>query len=59
MASMIIDKMTWMFKISFENATRIKSFKIQLNNNYEIIYVFKMILQLFYNDSKMTINNLI
>jgi len=59
--------MTWMSKISFENATRIKLFKIWLNNNYEIIYVDKMMchyidnmnIQLFYNDSKMIINNLI
>jgi len=64
---MINDKMTWISKISFENATRIKSFEIWLNNNYEIIYVDKMmchyidnvIIQLFYNDSKMIINNLI
>jgi hypothetical protein len=28
MASMIDDKMTWMFKISYENVTKIKSFKI-------------------------------
>jgi hypothetical protein len=26
MASMINDKMTWMFKISYENVTKIKSF---------------------------------
>jgi hypothetical protein len=28
MTSMIDDKMTWMFKILFENVTRIKSFQI-------------------------------
>jgi len=32
---MIDDKMTWMFKILFENVIRIKSFQIWLKNNYE------------------------
>jgi hypothetical protein len=61
---MINDKMTWMSKISFENVT-IKSFKIWLKKNYandvdEMMchYIDNVIKQLFYNDSKITINNL-
>jgi hypothetical protein len=63
---MIDDKMTCMFKISFENMIEIKSFQIWLKNNYEndmdkmmCHYKNNMIIQLFYNDSKMTINNAI
>jgi hypothetical protein len=42
----------------------IKSFQISLNNNYAddkmtCHYIDNVIIQLFYNDSKMTINNLI
>jgi hypothetical protein len=62
---MIDDKMTWMFKISFENVTTIKSFQIWVKNNYEndvnkmmCYYKSNMVIQLFYNDSKMTTNNL-
>jgi len=62
---MIDDKMTWMSKISFENVTTIKSFQIWVNNNYEndvnkmmCYYKNNMVIQLFYNDSKMTTNNL-
>jgi len=63
---MIDDKMTWMSRILFENATKINSFQIWLKNNYEIDvdkmmchYKNNVIIQLFYNDSKMTISNLI
>jgi hypothetical protein len=66
MASMIDDKVTWMSKISYENVTRIKSFKIWLKNDYtndmdKIMChcIDNVIIQLFYNDSKMIINNLI
>jgi len=62
---MIDDKMTWMSKISFENVTTIKSFQIWVKNNYEndvnkmmCYYKNNMVIQLFYNDSKMTTNNL-
>jgi len=55
-----------MSKISFENVTKIKSFKIWLKNNYEnevdkmmCHYKNNVVIQLFYNDSKMTISNLI
>jgi hypothetical protein len=34
MASMIDDKMMWIFNISFENVIRIKSFQIWLKNDY-------------------------
>jgi hypothetical protein len=34
MASMLDNKMTWMFKISFQNMTKIKSFQIYLKNEY-------------------------
>ncbi len=34
MTSMIDDKVIWMFKISFENMTKIKSFQIWLKNDY-------------------------
>jgi len=66
MTSMINDKVMWMFKISFENVTSIQSFKIRLKNNNgndmdEMMchYIDNMVMQLFYNDSKMAINNLI
>jgi hypothetical protein len=66
MASMIDVKVTWMYKMSFENVIRIKSFTIWLKNNYandvdKMIchYIENVIIQLFYHDSKMTISNLI
>jgi hypothetical protein len=66
MTSMINDKVMWMFKISFENVTRIKSFQIRLKNNngndmdkMMYHYIDNVVMQLFYNDSKMAINNLI
>jgi hypothetical protein len=46
MASMIDDKVIWMFKISFENVWMTKLIQRRLNNNYA-------------NDWKMIINNLI
>jgi hypothetical protein len=66
MASMINYKMMWMFKISFENVTKIKSFQIKLKDNdgndvdeTMCHYIDNVVIQLFYNDSKMVINNLI
>jgi len=66
MASMIDDKMMWMSKMSFEIVTNIKLFKTWLKNNNangmdKMIchYIDNVIIKLFYNDSKMTINNLI
>jgi hypothetical protein len=66
MTSMINDKVMWMFKISFENVTRIKSLQIRLKNNngndmdkMMYHYIDNVVMQLFYNDSKMAINNLI
>ncbi len=63
---MINDKVMWMFKISFENVTRIKSLQIRLKNNngndmdkMMYHYIDNVVMQLFYNDSKMAINNLI
>jgi len=63
---MIYDKVTWMFKISFENLIRIKPFQIWLKNNYAndvdnmmCHYIDNVLIQLFYNDSKTTISNLI
>jgi hypothetical protein len=63
---MISDKMTWMSKISFENVTKLKSFQIWPKNNYEndvnkmmCHYKNNVVIQLFYNHSKMTINDLI
>jgi len=48
-------------KISFENMTKIKSFQIWLNITMQMMchYINNAVIQLFYNDSKMTINNLI
>jgi hypothetical protein len=34
MTFMIVDKTMWMSKISFENVSKIKSFKILLNIDY-------------------------
>jgi hypothetical protein len=65
MASMINEKMTWMSKIPFENVTKIKSFQIWLKNNYAndmekmMCHYIDNVIQLFYNDSKMTVYNLI
>jgi hypothetical protein len=63
---MIDDKMMWMYKVSFQNVIRIKSFPIWLKNNYEndvdkmiCHYKNNVVMELFSNDSKMTINNLI
>jgi hypothetical protein len=63
---MIDDKMTWMSKISCENVTKIMSFQIWLENNYKndvykmmCHYKNNVVIQLFYNDSKMTSSNLI
>ncbi len=57
MAFMIDDNVMWMFEISFENVTRIKSFKIRLKNNYAndmdkmmCHYIDNVIIQLFKND---------
>jgi hypothetical protein len=62
MASMIDDKMMCISKISFENMIRIKSFEIWLKNNYAndmekmmCHYINNVVIQLFYNDSKMII----
>jgi hypothetical protein len=57
-------KVTWMFKISFENMIMIKSFQISLKNKYAndkmmCHYIDNVIIQLFYNDSEMTTSNLI
>jgi hypothetical protein len=64
--SMIDNKMMWMFKISFENMTTIKSFQLWLKNDYEndvykmmCHYIDDVVIKLLYNDSKMTINHLI
>jgi hypothetical protein len=38
MASMINDKVKWMFKISFENVTRIKSFQIKTKKTMEMTW---------------------
>ncbi len=66
MASTINDKVMCMSKISFENVTRIKSFQIWLKNNcvngvnkMMCHYIDNVVIQQFYNDSKMTINHLI
>jgi len=66
MASMIDDKVTWMSKILFENLIRIKSFQIGLKSDYANDmdkmmhhYITNMLIKLFYNDSKLTINHLI
>jgi hypothetical protein len=63
MAYTISDKMRWMFKISYENVTRIKTFQIQLKNDYAndvdkmICHcIHNVIIKWFYNDFKMTIN---
>jgi hypothetical protein len=48
MASTIDDKMTWEFKISYENVTRIKSFQIYLKNDY-VIDVGKMMCHYIHN----------
>jgi hypothetical protein len=65
-ASMIYDKMTRIFKIPFENLTRIKEFQIWLKNNYAndvnnmmCHYIDNVFIQLFYNDWKMIVSNLI
>jgi len=57
MTSMIDEKMMWMSKILFENMIRIKSFQIQLNNNYAhdmnkkmCHYIDNVIIKLIYND---------
>jgi hypothetical protein len=34
-AFIIDDKMMWMFKVSFENVIKIKSFQIRLKNYYQ------------------------
>jgi hypothetical protein len=59
MASMIDDKVTWMYKISFENVISTKSFQIWLKNNYAndmkkmmCRYIDNLVIQLFYNDFK-------
>ncbi len=64
MAFMIDDKVTCMFKISFENAFMIESFQVWLKNDYAsdvdkmmCHYINKMVIKLLYNDSKMTINH--
>jgi hypothetical protein len=67
MASMIDDKMMWMSKMSFEIMININSFHIWLKNNYANDvdkmmcqrYIDNVVIHLFYNDSKMTTNNLI
>jgi hypothetical protein len=63
---MIDEKMTWMSKISFENVAMIKSFQTWLKNNdgndvdkMMCHYKNNVVTQLFYNDSKMIISNLI
>jgi hypothetical protein len=63
---MINGKVMWMSKISFENVTKIKSFKIWLKHKYAndvdkmmCHYINNVVIQLFYNYSKMTISNLI
>jgi hypothetical protein len=65
MASVIDDKVTWMFKISFENVNRIKPFQIWLKIDHSndvdkmiYLYIDSVVIKLFYNDSKMTISNL-
>jgi hypothetical protein len=65
-ASMINDKVMQMSKISFENVITIKSFKILLKNTYAndvnkvmCHHINNVVIQLFYNDSNMIINNLI
>ncbi len=62
---MIDEKMTWMSKISFENVAMIKSFQTWLKNNdgndvdkMMCHYKNNVVIQLFYNASKMIINNL-
>jgi len=57
---------TWIFKISFQNVIKIKSFQIELNNDYAndtdkmmCHYTDNVVLKLPYNDSKMIINHLI
>jgi hypothetical protein len=57
MTFMIDEKMIWMFKISFENMIKIKSFQIWLNNDYAhdmkkmmCHYIDNVIIKLFYND---------
>jgi hypothetical protein len=66
MASMIDDKLIWMFKISFENVWMTKLIQLWLNNNYandmnKIMChsIDNVVIRLFYNDSKMIINKLI
>jgi hypothetical protein len=61
MASMIDDKVTWIFKISFENLSMMKSFQMWLKNDYakdmdKMIchYRDNVVIKLFYNDPKMT-----
>ncbi len=56
MAFMIDNKMTWMSNISFENVITIKSFQIWLN---DVSLQNNVVIQLFYNDSKITIIKLI
>jgi len=66
MASMIDDKVIWMFKISFENVWMRKLIQIWLNNNdaddvdkIMCHSIDNVVISLFYNDWKMIINNLI
>jgi hypothetical protein len=62
MIFMIDDKVTWIFKLSFENLIRIKSFQICLKNNHAndvdktmCHYVDNVVIQLFYNEKQLSI----
>jgi hypothetical protein len=66
MTYVIDDKMTWMFKILFENVIRIKSFQILIKIDYVndtnkrmCHYIDNVVIKILYNDSKMIISHLI